>query len=165
MAKRRLHRVTRCARSDYTWQRELSSGSCYTFADPKSCWPLSTEFKNSESDVGGRDRCISTHLSIPLSWAWDIYFVGTADTYGGSWVLPVNRPCKIIVLTPPSLPSNSDAPMKNRVCRIGAPPHVRLHLGFCSPPSPLNVLSIQSSLSTYFHWFRWVHVISVLFID
>jgi len=36
--------------------------------------------------------------------------------------LPVNRPCKIIVLTPPfqSL-SNSDAPMKNRICRIGTP--------------------------------------------
>lgn len=49
---RRLYRVTRCVRSDYTW-RSFSADSYYSSADPKSCWPLSTEFKNFESDVGG----------------------------------------------------------------------------------------------------------------
>lgn len=59
-----------------THDKESSTpGSCSTLADPKSCWPLSTEFKNSESDVGGRDRRISTHFSIPLSRARDIYCI------------------------------------------------------------------------------------------
>jgi len=56
---------------------KLSSGSHCTLR--WSCWPLSTAFKNSESDVGGRDRRIFFSPLSP-SRAQDIYF---EDIYVG----------------------------------------------------------------------------------
>lgn len=136
-------------------------GSSYTSADPKSCWPLSTEFKNSESDVGGQDRHTSSP-SISLSRARNIYLEDITDVQR-QLSLPVNRPFKIIVLTPLSRPWNSNVPMKNRVCRIDASFHGRSR-------TP-GVLRIPLNIFTDLVWFNyvffidwWANIISFSFI-
>lgn len=75
---RRLHRGdSMCQVRLHMAKLIVSPGSYHTHVDPKSCWPLSTKFKNSENNVGGQNWHL--HLLLSLSLITTKWFTEAAE--------------------------------------------------------------------------------------